>query len=183
MHGWGRVISFEAQEHVYYALAGNIAINNCMNARAHFAALGEKTGVLAIPLADPHVPASFGSLELRQREGTEFIGQPISYAAEQMTDVPMMTLDSLKLTRCDFLKLDVEGMEADVIRGALDLIRRTSPIMLVEVIKSDQALLESQLKPLGYSVYQLGMNLLAIHASDPTLKAVKVNGTNFTFTA
>ena len=183
MHGWGRVIAFEAQEHVYYALAGNIAINNCMNARAHLAALGEKTGELAIPRADPHVPASFGSLELRQREGTEFIGQPISYAAGQMLNVPMVTLDSLKLARCDFIKLDVEGMEADVIKGSLELIQRARPVMLVEVIKSDQGLLESLLKPLGYVLYHLGMNLLAIHQADPTLQSVKVDGTSLTFTA
>ena len=34
MHGWGRVIAIEAQERLFYALAGNIAINNCFNARA-----------------------------------------------------------------------------------------------------------------------------------------------------
>ncbi|MBC7601656.1 MAG: FkbM family methyltransferase [Ramlibacter sp.] len=182
MHSWGRVISFEAQEHVYYALAGNIAINNCMNVRAHFAALGESMGELAIPRANPHVPASFGSLELRKRDQTEYIGQAISYAPEQMLTVPMMTLDSLRLARCDFVKLDVEGMEADVLRGALDLIKRTLPVMMIEVIKSDKAMLESLLVPLGYQVFHLGMNLLAIHQTDPTLKSAKIDGTNFTFT-
>src|SRR5262245_52177617 len=34
MTGWGSVIAIEAQERIYYALAGNIAINNCLNARA-----------------------------------------------------------------------------------------------------------------------------------------------------
>jgi hypothetical protein len=32
MTGWGVVLAFEAQERIYYALAGNIAINNCFNA-------------------------------------------------------------------------------------------------------------------------------------------------------
>ena len=32
--GWGSVTAFEAQERVLYALAGNIALNNCFNARA-----------------------------------------------------------------------------------------------------------------------------------------------------
>ena len=36
MTGWGKVISFEAQERIYYALAGNIALNNCFNVRAPF---------------------------------------------------------------------------------------------------------------------------------------------------
>jgi len=44
MHGWGRVTAFEAQEMIFYALAGNIALNNCLNARARLAALGEGCG-------------------------------------------------------------------------------------------------------------------------------------------
>ena len=32
MFGWGTVIAIEAQERVYYALCGNITINNCLNA-------------------------------------------------------------------------------------------------------------------------------------------------------
>ncbi len=48
MHGWGRVLSFEAQEVVYYTLA----INNCLNARAKLAALGEAVGEIVIPQPD-----------------------------------------------------------------------------------------------------------------------------------
>ena len=38
---FGSVISFEAQEKIYYALAGNIAINNLFNVKAINAAVGE----------------------------------------------------------------------------------------------------------------------------------------------
>ena len=34
MTRWGRVFAIEAQERIYYALAGNIALNNCFNASA-----------------------------------------------------------------------------------------------------------------------------------------------------
>lgn len=34
MAGWGAVIGIEAQQSIFYALAGNIAINNCFNAKA-----------------------------------------------------------------------------------------------------------------------------------------------------
>ena len=34
MTGWGSVLAIAAQERLYYALAGNIALNNCFNARA-----------------------------------------------------------------------------------------------------------------------------------------------------
>ena len=79
-YAWlGRVLSFEAQEIIYYALAGNIVINNCLSARAKLAALGEHHSELIIPQPDYFTHASFSSLELRQQENTEYIGQRISY--------------------------------------------------------------------------------------------------------
>src|SRR5260221_1022167 len=77
MTGWGSVLAIEAQERIYYALAGNIAINNCFNATALNAAITDKSSVLMIPQPDYLAPASFGSLELRKSQNTEFIGQPI----------------------------------------------------------------------------------------------------------
>jgi hypothetical protein len=44
MTGWGKVVPFEAQERLFYALAGNIVINNCLNARAIHAVLGAHAG-------------------------------------------------------------------------------------------------------------------------------------------
>ena len=44
MTGWGSVLAIEAQERIYYALAGNIAINNCFNAFAIHAAVSSESG-------------------------------------------------------------------------------------------------------------------------------------------
>ena len=49
MTGWGKVISFEAQAKIFYALAGNIVLNNCLNIDAFHAAVGDKVGTMAIP--------------------------------------------------------------------------------------------------------------------------------------
>lgn len=174
MHGWGKVTSFEAQEMLFYALAGNVALNNCFNARVRFAALGESCGEMAIPQPDYFKPASFGSLELRQRLATEFIGQAISYEAGASTAVPMVSIDSLDLNRLDFVKIDVEGMEIEVLRGGRTFFQRHHPIMLVEVIKSDRAALQTFMTDLGYRIYAMGVNLLAIHHADPTLKQIEV---------
>lgn len=79
MYGWGTVHSFEAQETVCYALAGNIAIDNCFNVSAGNLAVGEKRSTLQITEPDSLTPASFGSLELIKKARTEFIGQNIDY--------------------------------------------------------------------------------------------------------
>src|SRR5262249_21617820 len=80
MTGWGSVVAIEAQERVYYALAGNIAINNCFNAIAMHAAVSTEPGVMHMPNPDYTTPSSFGSLELRKGDANEFIGQPVDYS-------------------------------------------------------------------------------------------------------
>src|SRR5215471_7306442 len=97
MSGWGQVIAIEAQERIFYALAGNIAINNCFNARALHAAVAATTGTMKIPVPDYLMPGSFGSLELRAREGVEFIGQPIDYSEHNAATIRTVALDSLAL--------------------------------------------------------------------------------------
>lgn len=173
MHGWGRVLSFEAQEFVFYALAGNIALNNCFNVSARWSALGEHPGEIAVPEPDYLRPGSFGSLEIRRRAQTEFIGQEISYDAEDCIPTPMQSIDALALERLDFVKLDIEGMEMEVLRGARKTLDRHKPVMLIEVIKSDRAALESYLEGMGYKVRLLGLNVLAIHADDPTANEIR----------
>lgn len=172
MTGWGRVTAIEAQERVYYALAGNIAINNCFNATAIHAAVAEANGILRIPTLDHQQPASFGSLELKKRDQTEAIGQPVTYGDETGTDVRMMTLDSLDLTRCDLIKIDVEGMEANVIAGAAATISSHTPIVMAESIKSDKEELRTTLLGMGYRVFEAGINFLAVHNTDPSLNHV-----------
>jgi FkbM family methyltransferase len=170
MHGWGRVLAFEAQEYVFYALAGNLAINNCWNASARWCALGETEGHIDIPEPDYLQAGSFGSLEVRKRSSTEFIGQDVSYAAEDCIRTPMTSIDAQKLERLDFFKLDVEGMEMEVLRGARQTLERCKPILLVEVIKSDAAAIDAFLKGLGYVTIRedMGLNMLAIHSTDPS---------------
>jgi FkbM family methyltransferase len=46
--------------------------------------------------------------------------------------VRKITLDSLKLDRVDFIKIDVEGHEANALRGAEELIKSNSPYIFLE---------------------------------------------------
>ncbi|NNU44958.1 FkbM family methyltransferase [Ramlibacter montanisoli] len=176
MHGWGRVLSFEAQEYVYYALAGNIALNNCWNASARWMALGEQVGHIDIPQPDYLSPGSFGSLELRPRPQTEFIGQEVSYDLQDCVRTPMTSIDALELERLDFIKIDVEGMEADVLRGARATLQRCRPIVMAEMIKSNLDELVSLLDAAGYHVITegAGLNLVALHESDPARQQIRV---------
>ncbi len=168
MTGWGSVLAIEAQERIYYALAGNIAINNCFNAVAVHAAVSSEPGVMRIPTPDYTVPSTFGSLELRRRDNTEFIGQPVSYS-ENMADIRQLALDEYNLPRVDFIKLDVEGMELEALAGADKTIARCHPVLLIEKMKTDAGQISQWLAARGYVVRAAGINFLAIHADDKTL--------------
>ncbi|GGY07794.1 FkbM family methyltransferase [Paludibacterium paludis] len=166
MYGWGHVIAFEAQEKIYYALAGNIVLNNCFNVNAMNSAVGAECGHIDIPEPDYLVPGSFGSFELKPSGCGEDIGQPIDYGNRPLR-VEMVTLDSLALERVDLVKIDVEGMEEQVLAGAESLLRRHRPILFVEMLKSDKEAIRARLASLGYIVFPAGINALAIHESDP----------------
>ena len=175
MTGWGHVVAVEAQERIFYALAGNIALNNCMNAQAVLAAVAGETGQMRIPAPNYMAPSSFGSLELRHGERNEDIGQPIDYTPERMAVVRAVTVDTLGLPRLDLMKIDVEGMEMETLRGASRTITRFHPIILAENLKTDQAALRAFLESFGYKLFNAGMNVLAIHTSDPSIQNVHEN--------
>ncbi|MGA7806122.1 FkbM family methyltransferase [Bradyrhizobium sp.] len=172
MTGWGSVLSIEAQERIYYALAGNIALNNCFNAIAVHGAVSSESGVLQIPNPNYLVPSSFGSLELRQRQANEFIGQTIDYAQNTVA-VRKLMLDEFNLPRVDLIKLDIEGMELEGLEGARRTIEASHPVMLIEKIKSDAGLLRQWLETHGYDITEVGINIVAIHTSDNVLAEVK----------
>lgn len=72
--------------------------------------------------------------------------------------MPVTTLDdveTLKLDRLDWMKIDVEGAEVEVLRGALATLRRFRPRIIVENHLFKDVNMEAKvaaiLEPLGYS--------------------------------
>jgi FkbM family methyltransferase len=177
MTGWGHVLAIEAQERIFYALAGNIALNNCFNARALNIAAGDSDGTMLIPQPDYTKPGSFGSLELIKSAGTEYIGQDINYAPDAMKSVPVQRIDSLVGdARVDFIKIDVEGMEVPVLNGASEAIRRHKPYIFVEYTKSGGERLIALLQGIGYKHWYFHNNLFAVPADDPCVARLPGGG-------
>lgn len=114
----GQVLAFEPQRQVFQILCANVALNALGNVRAWQAALGTEAGEIVVPPVRYDRQGNFGGVALGGHEKGE--------------TVPVMTLDSLPLHNCHFIKIDVEGMEAQVLEGGRDLIARLRPVLYVE---------------------------------------------------
>ena len=47
-------------------------------------------------------------------------------------DIPMLPLDDFALTDVDFVKIDVEGYELEVVKGGYNTLKNNDPVIIVE---------------------------------------------------
>jgi len=150
--------TFEAQRMLHYCIAGSVALNGFESIHAYHYAVGDENDMLAIPKYDYGKTMSFGSVEFGKRQK-----EPL-HQERQETDKPdqvrMLTVDDWHYPRVDFIKIDVEGMERKVLRGAKHTIERCHPILLVEHIKLHAPTLAQEIQQLGYRVQNLGNDFL-----------------------
>jgi FkbM family methyltransferase len=136
----GCVWAYEPQRIVFQALCANASLNSLTNVQAVPAAVGAAAGEILVPALDYTRENNFGGLGLGSFQSGE--------------RVPVIPLDSQGLPGCDFLKIDVEGMEQDVIAGAAELITRHRPLLYVENDRPEKAdALIAAIDRLGYVLY------------------------------
>lgn len=91
----------------------------------HPVALSERTGraPFRIPVVDDVAYAGWGTLE-----------RPALFAGHSTRafEVDLRRLDDLGLEPVGLIKIDVEGHELEVLRGALETLRRDRPALLIE---------------------------------------------------
>lgn len=103
-----RVIAIEPDATNVECLRANTA--HAANVSVHHAALGEIDGRASIAWRKGHMSA---------------------HVVKDGAEVPMMRLDALRIERCGYLKVHVNGYEWPVLRGAVDTIRRCRPVLTV----------------------------------------------------
>lgn len=113
----GRVYAFEPQRRIYQVLNGNIAINSLRNVYCLQKALADKPGKLFVPVLNTETANNFGGVALGDWKDGE--------------EVEVTTIDALQLNTCRLIKVDVEGMELEVLKGAKNTIKQYKPVLYV----------------------------------------------------
>jgi FkbM family methyltransferase len=113
------VFAFEPQRLVFQSMVANVALNALLNVHTLHAGLGAAPGSIKVPVLNPEKGHNFGGFSIDGHDSGE--------------SVAVQTVDSLQLRRCRLLKVDVEGMESEVLEGARDTIARAC----VEYVDAD----------------------------------------------
>lgn len=149
----GMVLSFEPHPETYPILQKNIAINGISQIKAYKKALGSASGTAKI----------YSNLQINRGAASlvEFREDSPSF------DIEVDSLDEVlkqqKISHVDLIKIDVEGFEMEVLKGAEGILsRENGPILVVECSNtrnnfnySMEELFDFLNKKYCYSIYKL----------------------------
>ena len=139
-----RVLAFEPNS----AIAEDLRRSALRNLEVHNVALSASEG-----LADLYVPKVTGV----QQHGWASLDR---FNLPDATDVvalqvPKRTLDGYGLQAVDFVKIDVEGHEPEVLAGAVGTLERNRPVVLAEIREANRSGVLALFERLGYSTHIL----------------------------
>lgn len=138
----GLVVAVEPDGTNVSRLRDNLTLNSIANVRVVEAVAGDRDEVVKLHLADDRAYNSVVGIE-----GGHVVVETTAVQSVRLDRV----WDDLGRPAVSFVKIDVEGAEASVLRGARAMITSTHPSLLVEAIDEARlALLRSELEPLGY---------------------------------
>jgi FkbM family methyltransferase len=126
----GRVISFEPSSRVFPVLQRNIALNGFKNVLAFHVALTDKPGR--------------ARLYYHAAVGCDSLGKDASFEQDaRAEDVSTESLDNVlkqsSVGRVDVIKMDVQGAEELALRGAIEIVTSTRPVVIFELFPEGAA--------------------------------------------
>ncbi|MFN8153653.1 MAG: FkbM family methyltransferase [Bacteroidia bacterium] len=151
--GW--VISFEPVPDTFRKFQVNAQLNEFANLKVEQMALSDKNETLYF---DPATYNNSGGIYMRKET------QDLSYSAQAVT------LDDFvhdrQLSGIDFVKIDVEGFEFNVLKGAVNTLRKMTPVLFVEINdhnlqrqNSSSTMIFDLLAECGYRIYCEGREI------------------------
>ncbi len=147
----GRVIAFEPHPQSHQRLQANVTRNRLRNVVASSQAVGATPGQRAFRLAAQ--PAMSRLLQLDEPRNA-------------VVEVELTSVDSIvrqaDLSRVDLIKIDVEGAEGQVLRGAEETLLKYHPMLIMEVDRNREQALGDDPEPILRYLRDLGYALHAL---------------------
>ena len=122
-----KILTFEPQKKIYDILMQNIKDNQLTNCITYNCAVGHDniTTTMSNMLYDGY------NYEIKYDTNKIFNYGGIGLG-KNGESVNMITIDSLNLEKCDYMKIDVEGAEILVVMGAFETIKKFKPMIWFE---------------------------------------------------
>jgi FkbM family methyltransferase len=140
------VHAFEPQLKMFELLSHNVKQNNFNNVFLYNLALANKALAtrMGTSVSDVYYDENHEYMRLENGELYESVYTNVSYGddnifnlgglgfGEDGEEVSTITIDSLRLNQCNFIKLDLEGAEPLALSGAMETIKKFHPTILFE---------------------------------------------------
>jgi FkbM family methyltransferase len=149
-------IAFEVQKKVFDVLNNNINLNNIKNIKTFNTGLSAKLQKIAVPLPNYEIENNIGafSFDIEARKKKNFLA---NYIDKKVFSFDLFPLDYFNYKNILLIKLDVEGYELNVLRGAINTIKKNNfPPILFECWNNPKSKKKEELftffKKLGYVI-------------------------------
>lgn len=174
----GKVLSFEPVNIAFNQIRFLKKKYSLNNSQIFNLAMGKKKGEtkILIPIIDNLVQLGFSHIQtikyksknLVQSKYGDIFHKKMNFGYKQKTKIDLIDniVHKYRLKKIDYIKIDVEGYELEVIKGAVGSIRQFKPIIQIEIFysKEKQKILFDYFKSMEYCLFFPKNNkLIKIH--------------------
>lgn len=145
--GW-KVMAYEAQRWICHILAANAVANDLLNVEPIHAALGPEEALTDFPMAGLDAGVNFGGLGFGAKAPAHE-----RVRVTRLDDLPDPVRNEVRV-----IKMDLQGFEPEVLRGAGDLLSRIRPAWVAEADRNQPEVARRTLRiflEAGYVVHWL----------------------------
>ncbi|MDC2824645.1 FkbM family methyltransferase [Rodentibacter pneumotropicus] len=149
----GKLFCFEPQRIIFQTLCANISLNHLTNVYAYHQGVSNQKEEIEIPSSNYDTVWNYGSFSLDKGFDTEGNFQGSTHNEW----VQVVTLDKhpeiQKLTELSLLKIDAEGFDLNVLKGATNIINQYKPVIFIEAHPHKSEAILNYLNQLDYQCF------------------------------